>query len=71
VFKARKFLPPKFTDFLYHPSDGASASLLIAWSPKDYNIQLLDSRKCALTVLVDSNSDDTKFVLTNVYAPCE
>jgi exonuclease III len=71
VFKARKFLPPKFTDFLYHPSDGASAGLLIAWSPKDFNIQLLDSRKCALTVLVDSNSDDTQFVLTNVYAPCE
>jgi hypothetical protein len=71
VFKARKFLPPKFTDFIFHPSDGASAGLLIAWSPKDYNIQLLDSRKCALTVLVDSNSDDTQFVLTNVYAPCE
>jgi hypothetical protein len=71
IFKARKFLPAKFTDFLYYPSDGASAGLLIAWNQKDYNIQLRDSRRSALTVQVQSNSDDQNFVLTNIYAPCE
>jgi exonuclease III len=71
IFKARKFLPAKFTDFLYYPSDGASAGLLITWNQKDYNIQLRDSRRSALTVQVQSNSDDQNFVLTNIYAPCE
>jgi exonuclease III len=71
VFKARKFLPARFTEFVYQPSDGASTGLLIAWSPKEYKVELMDSRKHAITVKVESNSDDTNFVLTNVYAPCD
>jgi hypothetical protein len=47
------------------------AGLLIAWNLREYNIQLLDIRKYALIVQVNSNSDDTNFVLTNIYAPCE
>jgi exonuclease III len=30
VFRAKKFLPNKFSDFLYQPSEGSSAGLLIA-----------------------------------------
>jgi exonuclease III len=71
VFKAKKFLPAKFTNFEYHPSDGASAGLLIAWNPREHNVRIIDSKKHALTVEIDSTSDDTTFVLTNVYAPCD
>jgi exonuclease III len=35
IFKARKFLPAKFTDYLFHPSDGTSAGLLIAWNQRE------------------------------------
>jgi exonuclease III len=35
VFKAKKFLPSQFSDFLFHPSDGTSAGLLIAWNPRE------------------------------------
>jgi exonuclease III len=34
VFKARNFLPPRLTEFVYQPSEGASAGLIIAWNPK-------------------------------------
>jgi exonuclease III len=71
VFKAKKFLPSQFTDFLYHPSDGTSAGLLIAWNPKEYKMQIIDSKLHAMTVLAESNRDNTKFTLTNVYAPCD
>jgi hypothetical protein len=60
----------RFTEFFYQPSDGASARLLIAWSPKEYNVELMDIRKRALTVKIESSSDDTKN-LTNVYVPCD
>jgi exonuclease III len=71
LFKARNFLHVRFIVLVYQPSDSASAGLLIAWSPKKYNVVLIDSRNNALTVKVESISDDAEFVLTNVYAPCD
>jgi exonuclease III len=71
VFKARNFLPPRLTEFVYQPSEGASAGLIIAWNPKNHCVQVIDSRKHAITVAVQASSDDTFFTLTNVYAPCD
>jgi hypothetical protein len=71
VFRAKKFLPNKFSEFLYQPSEGTSTGLLIAWNPKDYSITLIDGRKHAITLQINSNSDDTSYVLTNIYAPCD
>jgi hypothetical protein len=61
----------KFSDFLYQPSKGTSAGLLIAWNPKDYKVTMMDRRKHAITVQNNSNSDDTSCVLTNIYTPCD
>jgi exonuclease III len=71
IFKARQFLPPRYTGFVFQPADGAAGGILFAWSEREYDVSVIQKNKHSLTVQVNSLSDDTNFVVTNVYAPCD
>jgi hypothetical protein len=60
-----------YTGYVYQPADGSAGDTLIAWSEKCFTVTELIKNKYSITVRVESNSDNRKFVLTNVYAPCD
>jgi exonuclease III len=70
-FKVREFLPARYTGYIYQPADGSAGGTLIAWYEKCFTVIELMKNKYSIIVRVESNSDNRKFVLSNVYAPCD
>lgn len=70
-FKALTFLPPRIRDYHYHPSIQTSGGTLTAWCNTNLDASLVKADDWSLTLLFKSKTDNSKFYITNVYAPCE
>lgn len=67
-FSGRSAHPP-FDSFEYQPSMGASGGILAAWKSSLFLVSTF-SNSFAITMDFSSTHDNTKWVLTCVYAPC-
>ena len=66
----KKFCSSSFDSFEFLPSVGASGGILTVWKSYLFHGQLVFSNDFNLTVEFSSKHNDSKWVLSNIYAPC-
>jgi len=67
-----KNICPSWIDaFEFLPSIGASGGLLVAWKSSLFKGELVFSNEYAISVEFNSQHNDSCWLLTNVYAPCQ
>ena len=67
----RNFVPKRFDQFLYAPSDGASGGLLIVWARNLFTGHILQQESFGISVRFTSCLSQEDFTLVNVYGPCD
>lgn len=67
----RKFVPKRFDQFAYVPSDGASGGLLIIWASNLFTGQIIQHESFGLVVRFTYKLTLDQFTLVSVYGPCD
>jgi hypothetical protein len=65
------FAPHRFHNFAYIPSDGASGGQLVLWISNVFSGQVMLEESIGLAIEFISCISSEKFMLVNVYGPCE
>jgi exonuclease III len=66
----RKLCPRNFDDFAHVPSIGNSRGTLITWKGSKFSGQVVFENQFAQLVEFITKTNDQKWTLTNIYAPC-
>ena len=64
-------MPKRFNKFEYVPSVGAAGGLLMAWNDKIFTEVKVFGSQYALSIEFTPNYNDSKWILTNIYGPCQ
>ena len=67
----RNFVPKRFDQFAYVPSEGASGGLLVIWVGNRFLGQLVQQESFGLVIQFTSKLSLEQFTLVNVYGPCD
>lgn len=67
----RKFCPRRFNNFVYMPSAGASAGLVIIWNSSFFSGKLIEARSYGIIVEFTSQHTSESWTLVSVYGPCQ
>lgn len=67
----RNFCPPTFDKYEYLPSNGASGGCITLWQRAKFEGFLEFINEYGLTVKLQSQINNSAWVLTNIYAPCQ
>ena len=67
----KKFVPRRFDQFAYVPSDGASGGLLVTWASNSFVGRVMQQESFGIIIQFTSRVSSEQFNLVNVYGPCE
>lgn len=67
----RKFCPKRINKFDYHPFNGASGGLLVAWNITLFHGVKVFEKKNALSIQFTSNLNGNCWIVSNIYGPCQ
>ena len=70
-FKAISFLPLGLRSYHFLPSIGASSGVLTAWVDANLECTKVQIDRYAISCWFSFRANDTSFVVTNVYGPCD
>ena len=66
----KKCCPPRFDDYVYVPSNGASGGLIIIWNSSLFSGMAMHCESFALSVHFSSTQSAQSWTLINIYGPC-
>ncbi|KAJ1266847.1 hypothetical protein BS78_07G010400 [Paspalum vaginatum] len=67
----RKLAPKRFDKFAFSPSEGASGGILVGWNSSIFTGEVTHTKKFAISVKFTSVHDNSNWILTTVYGPCQ
>ena len=63
--------PPRFDEFVYVPSNGASGGLIVIWNSSIFTGMVMHCESFALFVYFTSTQLAQSWTLVNIYGPCQ
>ena len=67
----RKFCPRRFDNFVYVPSVGASAGMVVIWNSSFFTGNLIEAKSFGIIMKFQSKHTSETWFLVSIYGPCQ